>query len=86
MKRVTADTITMGQLLQLYQESNDANVVRASMCATHGRPMIASYADVTRAERYAALEICAAAWNARTESVAENHDVETLDMPAEPES
>ncbi|HET9893256.1 MAG TPA: hypothetical protein VFQ42_22450 [Mycobacterium sp.] len=62
---VTAETITMPQILETYWSTKDASVVRAAICFLHGIPLIASFEAPSRSARAAALECIAAAYNAR---------------------
>lgn len=61
---VSAETITMGQILRIYRESKDATVVRAAMLVMHGDPIVVSFVKPTPAMFEQAMILLAAAWNA----------------------
>lgn len=60
---VSADTMTMGQILDLYRRSTDATVVRAAMLVLHGDPLVASFVRPTPPMFDQAMMLLAAAWN-----------------------
>lgn len=62
---VSADTLTMGQVLELYRTSDDASVVRAAMLVLHGDPMTTSFTKPTPALFKQAMLLLVASWNFR---------------------
>ena len=65
---VSKDTITMGQILDLYRTSGDATVVRAAMLVMHGDPMIASFVKPTPTMFEQAVLLLVDSWNFRVTS------------------
>jgi len=65
--KVTASTITMGQIWDLYRTSTDAGVVRAAVvvCGTGAGGVFSKGHEPTDADERNAAELLAAAWNAR---------------------